>query len=94
MFLHAQSTQTLRVDNPCFFQMSFFSTKCAPFLLKIGEDFSIDDYKGKRTWIDEFFIYNPFEHIRFKSVFDPKMDFESVALTKVVHEYVIKGMNA
>jgi hypothetical protein len=33
--------------------------------------------------------YNPFEHISFKSVFDPKiMDFESVALAKVVHIYV------
>jgi hypothetical protein len=29
--------------------MSFFPTKCAPFLLKVGEDFNIDDYKGKRT---------------------------------------------
>jgi hypothetical protein len=42
MFSHVQSTQTSRVDNACFFQMSFF-TKCAPFLLKIGEDFNIDD---------------------------------------------------
>ncbi len=24
MFLHAQSIQTLRVDNPCFFQTFFF----------------------------------------------------------------------
>jgi hypothetical protein len=43
MFLHVQSTQTSRMDNLYFFQMSFFSTKCAPFLLKIGEDFNIDD---------------------------------------------------
>jgi hypothetical protein len=42
-FLYVQSIQTSKVDNPCFFQMSFFSTKCAPFLLKIGEDFNIDD---------------------------------------------------
>jgi hypothetical protein len=31
------------MDNPCFFQMSLFPTKCAPFLLKIEEDFDIDD---------------------------------------------------
>ncbi len=43
MFLHVQNTQTLRMDNHCFFQMPFFSTKCAPFLLKVGEDFNIDD---------------------------------------------------
>jgi hypothetical protein len=37
-----------------FFQMFFF-TKCAPFLLKIKEDFNIDDYKGKRIWTNDFF---------------------------------------
>jgi hypothetical protein len=43
MFLHVQSTQTSKVDNPCFFQTSFFSTKSAPFLLKIEKNFNIDD---------------------------------------------------
>jgi hypothetical protein len=42
-YLHVQNIQTLRMDNPCFFQTSFFSTKCAPFILKIREDFNIDD---------------------------------------------------
>jgi hypothetical protein len=42
-FLHVQNTQTLKMDNPCFCQMCFFTTKCAPLLLKIGEDFNIDD---------------------------------------------------
>jgi hypothetical protein len=32
MFFHVQSIQTL------FFSKKKFSTKCAPFLLKIGED--------------------------------------------------------
>ncbi len=67
-FLHLQSTQTLKMDNPCFCQMSFFTTKCAP-LLKIGEDFNIDDEKDKRTWTN---FYNQFEHIWLKSVFDLK----------------------
>ncbi len=55
-----------------FFQTSFYSTKCAPFFLKIWKDFNINDYKSKRTWIDENYFYNPFEHICFKSVFDSK----------------------
>jgi hypothetical protein len=50
--------------------MLFFSTKCAPFLLKFGEDFNIDDLKGKRTWTDDFLFNNPFEHISLKNVFD------------------------
>ncbi len=43
MFLHLQNTQTSKMDNPWFFQMSFFSTKCVPFPLKIGENFIIND---------------------------------------------------
>jgi hypothetical protein len=43
MFLHIQSIQTLRMDNPFFIQMSFFLPKYAPFLLKFGEDFNIDE---------------------------------------------------
>jgi hypothetical protein len=42
-FLHVQSIQTLRVDNPFLKKMFMFSTKCAPFLLKFGEEFNIDD---------------------------------------------------
>jgi len=43
MLLHVQTIQTSKVNNPCFFQMSFFFTKSAPFLLKIEKDFNIDD---------------------------------------------------
>ncbi len=32
-----------------FFKGLFFLTECAPFLLKIEEDFNIHNYKGKRT---------------------------------------------
>jgi hypothetical protein len=42
-FLHVQSIQTLKVDYLCFCQIVFLTTKCAPLLLKIGEDFNIDD---------------------------------------------------
>jgi hypothetical protein len=42
--LHAQSTQTSRMNNLYFLQTSFFKTKCAPwFFLKIEKDFNIDD---------------------------------------------------
>jgi hypothetical protein len=39
--------------------------------LKIGEDFNIDDSKGKKFEL-MIFLNNPFEHIWFKSAFDPK----------------------
>jgi hypothetical protein len=70
MFLHVQNIQISRVDIPCFFQMYFFLTKCAPLFLKIGDDFNINDYKGNRTWTNENCFYNSFEHIWLKSVFD------------------------
>jgi hypothetical protein len=47
------------------------------------------------TWTDEFFIYNWFEHIWFKNVFDlENYGCWKYVLTKVVHMYVIEGMNA
>ncbi len=42
-FLHVRSIQTSKMNNLYFFQMSFSFTKCAPFLLKIGKDFNIND---------------------------------------------------
>jgi hypothetical protein len=81
------------MDSPYFFQMSFFSTKCASVLLKIENDFNIDNLKGKSTWIDKF-LKNRFEHIWLKNTFDfENMDWENMFLTKVIHVYVIKGMN-
>jgi hypothetical protein len=47
------------------------------------------------TWIDEKCFYKTFEHIWLKSDFDLEYyNFENVVLTKVVHIYVIEGMNA
>jgi hypothetical protein len=46
--------------------------------------------KAKGVEVMRFF----FKHIWFKSVLDCEiLDFENVALTKVVHIYVIEGMN-
>jgi hypothetical protein len=42
-----------------------------------------------------FFFNNPFEHIWFKSAFDPEnYGFWKCGLTTVVDIYVIEGMNA
>jgi len=57
------------MDNPCFFQMSFFSIKCASFLLKIGEVLTLIIRRTKGLELMIFFN-NPFEHIWFKSAFD------------------------
>ncbi len=95
MFLDVQSTQTSKVDNPYFFQTSFFPIKCAPLLLKIEEDFNIDDYKGKRTWLMKIVYITNLSTFGSNVLLTLKiMNFENVALTKVIQIYVVEGMNA
>ncbi len=43
MFLHVKSFKLQEWTILIFFKHFFFLTKCAPFLLKIGKDFNIDD---------------------------------------------------
>jgi hypothetical protein len=43
MFMHVENTQTSRNDNLNVFSNDLVKTKCAPFLLKIGDGFNIDD---------------------------------------------------
>jgi hypothetical protein len=69
MFLNVQSTQTSKLDSLCFFFKCPFYAKCAPFLLKVGEDFNIDIRRAKRFELMKI-VLNTFEHIWFKSVFE------------------------
>jgi hypothetical protein len=65
------------------FQTSFYSTKCAPLLLKFGEVFNIDDWKSKRTLIDELCFITHLSTFGSKMFLTLKiMDFENVVLTK------------
>jgi len=83
------------MDSLCFFQTFFFSTKCAPFLLKIGADFYIDVWKEKEFELLKIVFITHLSNFSSKVFLSLKiMDFENVTLTKVVHTYVIKGMNA
>ncbi len=94
MFLHVQNIETLIMDIPYFFQTSFFSTTCTPFLLKIGKILTLMIRRAKKLELMNFFI----THL---STFDSKvfltlkiMDSENVPLKKIVHIYMIEGMNA
>jgi hypothetical protein len=48
----------------------------------------------QRTWNNEKYFHNQFKHIWFKHFTLKIMEFENVALTKLVHIYVVEGMNA
>ncbi len=78
-----------------FFQMSFFYTKCAPFLWELDRILSLMIKREKIFKLMNYFL------IIDLSTFDSKvflilkiMDFENVHLTKVIHVYDIEGMNA
>ncbi len=67
---------------------------CTIFL-NIGEDFNTNDYKCKRTGTNENCFITHLSTFGSKIFSTQKiMDFENVALTKIVHIYVIEGMNA
>jgi hypothetical protein len=83
------------VDNIFFFENVLFSTKSVSIFLRIGEDYNIDDLKGKRTWTDDFFLTIDLNTFCSNVLLTLKiMDFENVALTKIIHIYVIEGTNA
>jgi hypothetical protein len=77
-----------------FFSNVVFSTKCAPFFLKIGEDLTLIIKKEKGLELMKIIS------ITYLSTFGSKMfltlkimKFENVTLTKVVYIYIIEGMN-
>jgi hypothetical protein len=90
MFLHVQITPTSKVDNPLFFSNVHHS------FWKLEKILTLMNRRAKGLELMSFFFNNPFEHIWFSKVFLTLkiLNFENVALTKVVHIYVIEVMNA
>ncbi len=77
-----------------FFKPFFFLPNVHHLFWKLERILTLNIKRAKGLEI-MLFLNNQFEHIWFKCVFTLKiMDFENVALTKVVHIYVIKGINA
>jgi hypothetical protein len=75
--------------------MSFFPTKCAPFILKTERILTFIIRKAKGLELMQILFITNLSTFGSKTFLTLKiMDFESVALTKVVHPYVIEGMNA
>jgi len=94
MFLHVQSSQTSRLDSPYFFQTFFFPTKCAPFLLKLERIFPSMIRMTKGLQLMKIVFITHLNTFVSKMVLTLKIvDFENMVLTKVVHIYVIEGMN-
>jgi hypothetical protein len=69
--------------------------QCVTLILKIGEDFIMMVRKAKGFELMKILFITHLNTFGLKVFLTLKiMDFESVALTKVVHIYVIEGMNA
>jgi hypothetical protein len=91
-FFSCSKQSTLRLDSP-FVSNIFFLTNVHHSLWKLAKDFNIDDYKGKRTWTDELFLITNLTIVLNVFLTLKMLGFENMALTKVVHIYVIKSMN-
>jgi hypothetical protein len=83
------------MDNPCFFQMFFFLPNVHHSFWKLER--ALTSMIKKAKWFELMKIV----FISHLNIFGSKvfltlkiMDFENVVLTKVVHIYVIEGMNA
>jgi hypothetical protein len=80
-----------------FFPNVYFSTKCVPFLLKIGKDFNTLTLMNRREKGLELIKFSFITHLSTfgsRMFLTLKLSIWKCALTKVVHVYVIKGMNA
>ncbi len=71
MFLHVQSTQTLKVDNLYFFKCFFFLHVPHSFW-KMERFLTLMIKRAKGLELMKMIFNNWFEHIWFKHVFDPK----------------------
>jgi hypothetical protein len=88
MFLHVQSIQTLKINSLFFLPNVHYSFWKLERILTLKK-------KGKRIWINEIFFITDFSTFGSNVLLTLKiMDFENVTLTKVLHIYLIKGMNA
>ncbi len=84
MFLHVQSIQTSKVDNPIFFKRFFF-TKCAPFLLKSNMILTLMIRRAKGLKLLNYVFLTDLNTFGSKVFLTLKiMDFENVALTKFI----------
>jgi hypothetical protein len=94
MFLHVQGTQTSRMDNPCFFQMSFILPKMHHSFGKLKRILTLMIRKTKGLELMKIILITHLSTFGLKVLSTLKiMDFKNVPLIKVVHIYVIEGMN-
>ncbi len=94
-FLYIQNIQTSRVDNPCFFQTSFFLPNVHHSFWELKRILTLIIRRAKKIESMTIVFITHLSTFGSKVLLTLKiMDFENVALTKIVHIYVIKGMNA
>jgi hypothetical protein len=76
-----------------FFSNIIFSTKFAPFLLKIGKNLTLIIRRAKGLELMMIVFYNHLSTFCSKMFLTLKiMDFENMPLTKVFYVYVIEGI--
>jgi len=81
--------------QPYFFQTSFFSTKCAQFFQTLQRILTLMMRREKGFELMKIVFTTDLNTFGSKVLLTLKiMDFENVFLSKVIHVYVIEGMDA
>jgi len=95
MFLHVESTQTLRPDSPYFIKMFFFLPNVHHSFLKLKRILTFMIKKAQGLELMKIVFITNLNTFGSKVFLTLKiMDFKNVPLTKVIHVYVIEDMNA
>ncbi len=95
MFLHVQSIQTLKMDNPYFFQTSFFLSNVHHSFWKLERILTLMIRKPKGFELMKIIFITHLDTFGSNVILTLKiMDFKNVPLIKIIHIYVIEGMNA
>jgi hypothetical protein len=96
IYIYIACSKHSRVDNPYFFQMSFFPTKFPPFFfIKLERILTLMIKREKGIELMKIIFITDFNTFGSNVLLTLKiMDFENVVLTKFVHIYVIEGMSA
>ncbi len=95
LFLHVQSTQTLKMDNFIFFRHPFFLPNVHNYFQKFQRILTLMMRRAKRLELMKIVFTTNLNTFGSKVFLTLKiMDFENVFLIKVIHVYVIKGLNS
>jgi hypothetical protein len=95
MFLHVESIQSLKVHSPYFIQMTFFLPNVHHSFFRLERILTFMIKKAQGLELMKIVCITNLSTFGSKVFLTLEiMNFENMPLTKVIHIYVMEGMNA